>query len=351
VAPGGGVRAGLKQELDAAGLLALRPGAVYRKALVLAALTAGFLLAFALVSPWVVRVPLFLASVATSVAFVMLGHESGHGSISRTPFVNDLLGYLTFPLVGGVSLNFWRHKHGLHHAFVNVHGKDPDIVIYPFAMNRGERAAHAGFASLVQRVQGFAFWPLALLTVFAFRLDSLRFLLGAGRRFGSRRDRVFDALGLAAHGVLWGVVPTAVLHVPLATSALFYLCWTLAAGLLLAAIFIPAHTPFPVYSAATDNVALQLDTTQNLRMNRLFSWLLCGLDQQVEHHLFPRMSHLQMKAASPIVRAHCGRQALPYREQGWAAALWTSSLRVHALRDVVPAPQPARPPAARGGAR
>jgi fatty acid desaturase len=135
------LRAELKNELESAGLLGYRPGAVYLKAALLLLISVAFFAAFMLVPSWWLKVPLFLCGVSVNIGLVMMGHESGHGAISRRPFVNDLLGYVTFPLLSGLSHNYWRYKHNtLHHAYVNVDGKDPDIRIYPMAMNKHQRA-------------------------------------------------------------------------------------------------------------------------------------------------------------------------------------------------------------------
>ncbi|HYH56951.1 MAG TPA: fatty acid desaturase, partial [Anseongella sp.] len=42
------------------------------------------------------------------------------------------------------------------------------------------------------------------------------------------------------------------------------------------------------------------------------SWLLGGLNFQIEHHLFPRISHVHYPALSKIIRENCLRHDLPY---------------------------------------
>jgi fatty acid desaturase len=337
------LRAELKAELESAGLFDYSPVKVFAKAILLLLATIGLLVAFVMVPSWWVRVPTFFASIATSVALIMFGHDSGHNAVSRRPFVNDVLGYFAFPLLSGLSLGYWRYKHNtLHHSYVNVEGKDPDIRIYPMAMNRTQRSERFGFSRFIQRFQGLAFWPLTLLTVFAMRFDSIKFLVGRGRRVAHGPERLLDIACVVGHYLTVVLVPLLIPGVSFLSVLAFYLAWSAAAGLLLGAIFIPAHMTQPIYSEYSDNFTLQVETTQNLKTNRLFSFLLTGLDHQVEHHLFQRMSHLNLKKASPIVRAFCQRHGLPYNEQGWAAALWRSTLRLDRLPDYEPLPQPTR---------
>jgi linoleoyl-CoA desaturase len=61
--------------------------------------------------------------------------------------------------------------------------------------------------------------------------------------------------------------------------------------------------------------AHQVRTTANFaRGSKLVSWCVGGLNYQVEHHLFPRMSHVHYPAISEIVKANCEKYNLPYNE-------------------------------------
>jgi fatty acid desaturase len=319
------LRAELKAELEARSLFDDAPGRTYAKFALLLVAAAGCFAAMFLVGPVWLKALLFVPGMGASTGLVMMGHESGHGGVSRNRIVNDLLGYLAFPIGGGLAMSYWKWKHNTgHHSFPNVVGRDPDTEIRPMAMHAGQ-APRNRFEALVQRHQGLAFWPFTLLLCFAMRVDGLKFLLSAhGRRLAPRRDRLVDGVCLALHLLAWLVLPIA-LGAGASTVLGFYLAWTLATGLILGAVFAPAHMALPMYRGYDENFVLQLRTTQNLLTNRLFSCLLIGLDHQIEHHLFQRMSHLHMRMASPIVRAFCARHGLPYAEQGWGAALWETT--------------------------
>ncbi len=322
------LRAELKAELDRAGLFVHQPAKVYGKFVLLALVTAGFFALTILAGPWWLKVPPFLAGLVASIALVMIGHDAGHGAVSPRQGVNDLLGYLAFPVAGGMSLTYWKYKHNtLHHSYPNVIHKDPDTEVYPFAFSREQRAK-GGLARFIQAHQGLFFWPLTALTTFAMRLDGVKFLFGRGRRLAPARDRALDLAAIVLHHLLWLAVPVLAFHLPLLHVALFYVAWSMGSGLLLAAIFMPAHMVLPLFRTYDENFVLQLRTTQNLRTNRLFSFLMIGLDHQLEHHLFQRMSHLSAKRAAPIVRAFCARRGLPYFEQDWGAALWAVTKRL-----------------------
>jgi linoleoyl-CoA desaturase len=80
------------------------------------------------------------------------------------------------------------------------------------------------------------------------------------------------------------------------------------------------HTSFPVPDAATgkmeDEWAIhQLKTTANFATkNKLVSWLVGGLNFQIEHHLFPKISHIHYPAISKIIRQACQEYGIVYIE-------------------------------------
>jgi linoleoyl-CoA desaturase len=58
-----------------------------------------------------------------------------------------------------------------------------------------------------------------------------------------------------------------------------------------------------------------MNTTVNFaRNNKLLSWYIGGLNFQVEHHLFPRISHVHYPRISPIVKQTAEEFGIPYLE-------------------------------------
>jgi linoleoyl-CoA desaturase len=93
-------------------------------------------------------------------------------------------------------------------------------------------------------------------------------------------------------------------------------------GLLLASIFQPAHVLEDMnFSEAEmgakmsdDPLSHQLKTTANFGTgSKLFTWMCGGLNHQIEHHLFPQISHIHFSALAPIVKKTAEEFNLPYR--------------------------------------
>ena len=55
-------------------------------------------------------------------------------------------------------------------------------------------------------------------------------------------------------------------------------------------------------------------TVNFARRNAVLTWFLGGLNHQIEHHLFPRISHVHYPRISRLVQNACRRFDLPYNE-------------------------------------
>ena len=59
----------------------------------------------------------------------------------------------------------------------------------------------------------------------------------------------------------------------------------------------------------------QLKTTANFATrNRFLSWWIGGLNFQIEHHLFPKISHIHYPAISKIIKKACQEHGVQYIE-------------------------------------
>ncbi len=61
----------------------------------------------------------------------------------------------------------------------------------------------------------------------------------------------------------------------------------------------------------------QVSTTANFSTrNKMLCWLLGGLNFQVEHHLFPRISHIHYPKINEFVKETCSEFNVTYNEYG-----------------------------------
>jgi linoleoyl-CoA desaturase len=93
-------------------------------------------------------------------------------------------------------------------------------------------------------------------------------------------------------------------------------------GLVLSIVFQLAHvvekTSFDAIAEnhkviASEWAIHELKTTANFApRNKVIGWLVGGLNFQIEHHLFPQISHIHYAALSNIVKQQCEMFGLPY---------------------------------------
>jgi fatty acid desaturase len=306
----------LRKRLQAAGVFERREGAAWVMFLGLLGVFAG-LTAIQITGPlWlsVLIVPL-QGLVLTPIA--MHGHDGVHRAHSTRGWSNDLIGFLAFPLLGGLGTVYWRMKHnGAHHVHPNLiteDKRDPDMNMWPLATTRMAYDESGAVRRLFQRtIQAYAFWPITTLMAPMMRVLSFVYLARYVRKKGVDKAVVLDLLCLAAHYTLWLVIPASIFG--LAPVLGVYIGAWAVVGLMLAVIFAPGHMGLPVVSDYGDFWALQLQTTRNLRLPRGLGWYFVGLNHQIEHHLFQNIAASQLPAAAPIVRSWCEEHGLPYHE-------------------------------------
>ena len=139
-------------------------------------------------------------------------------------------------------------------------------------------------------------------------------------------------MGIADHLVFWSFkLFNLFLFVALPIALLGFVNWlvgflifTCVAGLVLSLVFQLAHTvehtAFPMPDEATnrmeDEWAIhQIKTTANFATkNKVVSWLVGGLNFQIEHHLFPKISHIHYPQISKIIKQACQEYGIEYIE-------------------------------------
>lgn len=292
---------------------------------------AGGLAVYVLAENPALRIAGFVASCYALLVNATIGHTASHDALSDRPALNRLVAYVAHPLALGMSARYWHKSHiQTHHTAPNVVGADDDCDLRPvFAINQQHAAEGGSMRRAWYRAQGFVF-PLAL-TLNGFNILRQGWL----HLFGELADRsrrsvwTFVDLGcLLAHLGLWVVLPMAVLS-PGEALAL-YAVRVVIMGSALFAILAPGHFPAearcfaPETAKQVGSVFAQLAGTVNFRTGPVGRLLCSGLEYQIEHHLFPTLSHVHYREVAPLVRDLCERHGLPYRTLGWGEAIWKS---------------------------
>ncbi|MDR6868690.1 fatty acid desaturase [Microbacterium resistens] len=254
-----------------------------------------------------------LGILFTQVAF--LAHEAAHRQILSSGPANDRLARVLAAVVG-MSYSWWDSKHSRHHANPNRVGKDPDIEVDTISFLDEDAAKSRGLIRLITRKQGWLFFPLLTLEGLNLHYLSLKHLAGRGPVKGRWAE-----LGMIA--ARFALVMTPIfLFLPLGMAFAFVGVMLAVFGVYMGASFAPNHKGMPVIApdAKLDFFSKQVRTSRNIRGGWWATWLMGGLNYQVEHHLFPSMARPHLAQAREIVREHCRTLDVPYTE----TSLWRS---------------------------
>jgi linoleoyl-CoA desaturase len=249
-------------------------------------------------------------------------HDGGHQAYSEHAWVNKIMAF-TLDMVGGSSY-LWHYKHGVyHHTYVNIAHEDTDIELGALARMTPHQRRY-----WFHRWQHLYIWPLYGLFVIKWHLlDDFKDVIRS--KIGDHpvpRPKGWDLVTFIAGKAIFLSLAFAIpllIH-PLSTVLLFYAVAAITLGITLSVVFQLAHAvggadfPLPqLESGDMENAwaVHQVETTVDFaRRSKAAAWLLGGLNFQIEHHLLPRICHVNFPALSPIVEATCHEFGVRYGE-------------------------------------
>jgi linoleoyl-CoA desaturase len=266
-----------------------------------------------------------LAVVVSSIGFNIM-HDGGHGSFSNNKVLNKIAAH-SLDLLGGSSY-MWHMKHNIiHHTYTNVEGVDDDINVEPwlrFHTSQKKRKLH--------KYQHYYFWVFYSLLYFSW------IFIGDFKKYFTKKIGEIEIQKMKGedHFSFWMskvsfvgifmIIP--IIVVGFKPWLLGFAIFLLSTGLLISMVFQLAHTVeeanfVKAIASETSDADIienewtihQLETTANFATNnRVVNWFTGGLNFQVEHHLFPKISHVHYPAISKIIKEVCSVYDVRYNE-------------------------------------
>jgi linoleoyl-CoA desaturase len=260
--------------------------------------------------------------VLASIGFNVM-HDACHGSYSSRSWINNIMGH-TLNALGGNAF-IWKFKHNvIHHTYTNVDGVDDDIAKSP----------------LIRQCQTQKWFPahkfqhIYIILVYAITSVAWVFLMDYTKYFsGKVVSTPLQKMNVKEHIIFWLTkilyllfyIAIPVIAVGWQKWAIGFVSFNIVMGFTLAIVFQLAHvvenTEFE-FAGENDHITIdeewaiyQVKTTANFATgNKIISWFVGGLNFQVEHHLFPRISHVHYFALNKIVKQKCLQHDIPYNE-------------------------------------
>jgi linoleoyl-CoA desaturase len=298
---------------------------LYAKTLVAFAVLAASWTTIVFVRPGLVLGLVALAGVVAGAVLVgfCVQHDANHGAYFRTRRFNHLMGWTADALLG-FSSYAWRVKHNVaHHTYTNVDGYDDDINQTPFARLMPTQPSRPWY-----RLQHVYIWPLYSLMVIRWQTGADIAALVRGRIANSKvhMPRRWDLAGLLAGKALfvaWAIVAPLFVY-PWWVVAAGYVGFTMATSLVTATTFQLAHCVEEAEFTSAEQLAAtkkewavhEVETTVDFcPRNRVLTWVLGGLNFQIEHHLFPRVAHTHYPRIAEIVKRNAAKHGVRYTAQ------------------------------------
>jgi fatty acid desaturase (delta-4 desaturase) len=270
-----------------------------------------------------------LFGIAQALIGLNVQHDANHGAASKHYWINDLLGFGA-DAIGGCKWN-WMQQHWTHHAFTNHHIKDPDsfnaepfLLFNDYPIGHHMRKFYHKFQALFFLPVLSGYWLSMILNPGVFTL-----VHGGASGMGFRMDNDFTKSRIK-YAVLLRItyiylnIVRPIMNCGLdntLTTVFHILCMGWAESLTLAILFSLSHNfeqseRDPTRAVREHNKKVcwfksQVETSSTYG-GFIAGALTGGLNFQVEHHLFPRMSSAWYPFIAPTVREICKKHGVRY---------------------------------------
>lgn len=249
-------------------------------------------------------------------------HEGGHGSFSKYTWLNKITAY-SLNMLGG-TIHFWKQKHNIdHHTYTNIEGMDHDIDIKFMRMHEEQpkRTYHK-----FQHVYWILLYGISYMAWILYQ-DFEKYFSNKMGRNGQvknleRKEHLIFWLTKISYVFIYLVLP--IIMVGWLETLIGFVIAGIICGFSISIVFQLAHvvegTEFPEPDTNTKKIQSewaihQINTTANFATkSRIISWFLGGLNFQVEHHLFPGISHIHYPQINRLVKETCKEFNIGYLE-------------------------------------
>lgn len=300
---------------------------LYSKAILMFALLfiPFFIILFAPISQLTMLGMAIISGIGMAGVGMNVMHDSNHESFSSKKWVNKIMGSSMYVLAGNVYN--WKVQHNvLHHTFTNIKGHDEDID----AGRIIRFSKHSKWLKIHKLQRFYSIFIYGLLTInWAITTDfkqTSRYLkrkLSYGKFPNPTAQWITLVITKILYYAFWLAMPILLLDLSWWKVLIGFFVMHYTAGLILSIVFQLAHVvpktdmPLPDKEGNLEHTWAihQLYTTSNFAPNNKFvSFFTGGLNHQVEHHIFPHISHIHYGKIAKIVKDTAKEFNLPYYE-------------------------------------
>ncbi|MDA1337648.1 MAG: fatty acid desaturase, partial [bacterium] len=199
---------------------------------------------------------------------------------------------------------------------------DGDIRINWIVFTREQGMEKSGFDKFMVQHQQWFFIPLLFASAMSMWFASLSYLISPQE---ARKDSAIEIPLFLIHTICYVALLVLFLdswwHI-----ILFTLVHKMAQGLYMGSVFATNHKAMPVIdsknSIGWEFILRQVLTSRNIQVPKFLRILFGGLDRQIEHHLFPWASEIELGSIQKEVKKFCRENNISYTETGFFGSMW-----------------------------
>lgn len=265
-----------------------------------------------------------------------IGHDFGHNSVFHGVNNLDALGGAVVTCLFGVSGQWWRSNHNVHHVVTNSIEHDPDIQHLPVLAISDEQ--FEGYwstyykkvfqldavARYVVPYQHYLYIPVMGVARFNLYVQSMLLVFDPSRPVRQRGLEIASIVAFWAwfSALMYAAMPS------VGVAVLFLLVSHAVAGITHVQITL-SHFAMPAHHGSGYEVGddsayarTQFETTLNVNCSPWMDWFHGGLQFQLEHHLMPRLPRQNLRyAREKYIEPLAKRHGVDYRAEPFGIAI------------------------------
>ena len=269
----------------------------------------------------------FVQGVAQALVALNVAHDANHGAISRTPWINQILGF-SVDFVGGNKWN-WLSRHFTHHAYLNDPERDPDsrdgepfLIFHQFPKSDPNRKWHHQFQAFLLFPLISFFWFIEIFNpqILTLEQEVCKKLDSFKMENSYLKSKIPLAVAIRAAYIYMNVITPFLWHSP-KTALLHVYIAGVTGSISLATFFVLSHNfegsdrdPTVEYRKTGKKVCWYKGQVESSSVygGQISGWLTGGLNYQIEHHCFPRINSSWYPTIAPVVRRICEKHGVQY---------------------------------------
>lgn len=267
-------------------------------------------------------------AVLSGICWISIGftamHDASHYAISMDPLVNTTLSRV-WNSFGLWNHSLWFYHHVYHHHSFTNQDTDPDVYHYiPFAKKNSRGRTRFPVSSYFLLFIAFIFPGFYLGQAYVYFTK------------GFLKKKLFT-ITIPSTIAYYSAAEIALSAIKLAL--LMYCKWYVALSYMIAVNttyhinIVGDHDTFETHVenkyTGQNFLRAQICNSGNfLTKNYVWTHLFGGINHQIEHHLFPSMSHKHYPTIAPIVKEYCKEKHIRYVEHHSLIDVYISFLKM-----------------------